>query len=399
MSLLIYILPAITDAILTAAFFMAQVSTAERNADPSTVANFIALWALVYMISSFSIGRFVTRRNAAGLLIASSLGTTGISVGFAMTTSIPAMYTLMVGLGLTMAMFFVPFQVFMKQVGETRQRDLTHSVGLYTFSWSIGFASGTLVAAIMWEYLGWQASHFVNAGAALFVAAMTWLLKHAATTPRRDAIAMPADATGAAPLAPEPPQADLRYAGMPDLAWMGWVFSGLGCIAVRMIYGLFPSSAAQFDLSRVSTGLTLFLLSGTQATVGLWLGRYRWWMYRPLPILGAGMIGVAGLVMFAVVDGPVGFAVAAVCFGGYCGTFFFYLVFHAIVHPERSSRYVSVNEATVGLTSLLGPFVGGLVADSSTLRTSYLLTAGMIFIAIAAQTLLHAAKTRSMRAP
>ncbi|MBI4578183.1 MAG: MFS transporter [Planctomycetes bacterium] len=411
--ILIYLFPVIIDMILAAVFFMAQVATAQKGASAGTVANFIAVWAAVYMASCFLVGRVVSRRNCAALIIVSCGLTAMLSLGLAGVSSVGAMYVLVALEGIGMALFFVPFQVFMKGVGEGRQKTLNDSIGLYTFSWSIGYAAGPFVAAVMWQHVGWRGSHAINAAAALLVGVLTWTLKHTARphsavhqTNDRPATETPIRARSASDGSlPD-------YAAMPDLAWMGWVFSGLGCLAIRTIVGLFPSSGAEHAVPRLDQGLTLFILSAVQAVVGLGLARGRWWpltrdrtrgvqerrsrvgrqgwMYRPVPILLTGLCGVVGLCLFATARTPAAFQIAAACFGVYSGAFFYYLVFHSLVHPEKSSRYVGINETVVGLTSLAGPFLGGWIADAYALRTSYLLMAGMVLAAVGTQTMIHA---------
>jgi MFS family permease len=391
---LIYLFPAIMDMILAAVFFMAQVYTAQRGASPSTVANFITTWAVVYMVSCFVVGRFVGRHNSARLIMLSCIVTTALSVAFALADAVPVMYLLVALEGIAMALFFVPFQVFMKQYDEGGSRSINSSVGLYTFSWSIGYATGPFAAAVVWSYVGWRGSHLINAGSALLVGVLTWLLQHEATArPQRPAAPPEAghDGTGQA-------IALQAYDRMPDLAWMGWVFSGLGCLSVRMINGVFPSSAAACHLSKLDQGLTLFILSAVQACFGLLLGYFRWWMYRPLPILATGAAGIAGLWLFSTAGSAPAFYAAAAVFGLYSGTFFFYLVFHSLVHPEKSARYVAINEVTVGLTSLAGPFLGGLVATNVAVRTPYLMAAVLVLAGVTAQSALHAAAARRARA-
>lgn len=424
--ILIYLLPAIMDMILPAVFFMASVTAAESGASASTVANFVTIWAAVYMVASLALGRVVNQRNAADLILLSCAITALLSAIFAFTTAIRTMYILTACEGVGIALFFVPFQVFMRQVGEGRQRSLNTSVGLYTFSWSIGFAAGPFITALMWRYVGWRASHTLCAIAALFVAAMTWKLKHL-TAPRCeddvnknpwDLKPLALDRTSSlsnlesqiSNLEFQVPSPKTRIpnlksqisnpAPLPDLAWMGWVFSGLGCLAARMMFGLFPSSAMDCGLPKVDQGLTLFILSAMQACVGLalGLGRFRGWMYRPTPILVSGLFGAAGLCLFAMARTSAAFYVAAACFGVYSGTFFYYFVYHSLVHPQRSGRYIAINEATVGLTSMVGPFIGGLIADRWTLGASYHVTAGIVIAAIALQTILHVGYARRMRA-
>ncbi|NLX14812.1 MAG: MFS transporter [Phycisphaerales bacterium] len=379
--ILIYLFPAIIDLVLFVVFFMTTVRAAQQGASASGVANLLTVWAIVYMLSSLVAGRAVTRKNAANLLITSCLATALVAIAFVGCQSLKTMYVLMAAQGVAMALFFTPFQVFMRVVGESKRRPITVSVGLYTFSWSIGAALGPLVSGLVWQSWGWRVCHTHNALIALGVAVGIYRLKHHAQP-----APLPNDHLEAAPL-------DFngldRYRRMPDLAWMGWLFSGIGCIAISLIRGVFPSSGAAFDLPKYEQGMILFILSAVQAVVGLALARGRWWMYRPLSILVFGLFGLAGLILFSLAQATITFSIAAACFGVWSGSFFFYLVFHSLVHPERSSRYVSINEAMVGLTSIVGPLLGGLIGDYFTLDFAYRVMAVVVLPALFLHAGLH----------
>jgi MFS family permease len=112
-------------------------------------------------------------------------------------------------------------------------------------------------------------------------------------------------------------------------------------------------------------------------------------MYRPRPVFTFGLFGIAGLYLFSAANTSAAFCAAAVCFGIYTGALSFYFVFHSLVHPERSARYISINEAIVGMSSITGPLIGGLVADLFKLPTSYLLAAGFLLPALVVQACLH----------
>ena len=382
-SLLIYLFPVVMDMVLASVSFLATVWAAEKGSSASSVANLLTLWAGTYMVVSLAVGRIVTRRNAAWLIIGTCLATSGLSLLFAICASLKVMYLLMALMGVATAMFFTPFQVFMKVVGEGRRRSIIRSVGLYTLSWSSGYALGPFAAAFLWERVGWMGCHGINAMATLAVAVATGLLKHHATS-------HPVSATGQTEAMPAPASEDAtEYSNMPDLAWMGWLFSGIGCMAITLIRGLFPCTGVDCRLARIDQGLILCTLSATQALLGFALGWARQWMYRPLPVLAFGVCGVLGLVLIAVARTTSVFYLATFMFGLYSGSFFFYLVFHSLVHSEKSACYVSVNEAIVGLTSMAGPFLGGIVADRYAPGTSYLMVAGIVVMAVVVQTYLH----------
>jgi DHA1 family quinolone resistance protein-like MFS transporter len=381
--LAIYSFALMMDTILSSVFFVCMVRLADMQASALAVASFMSVWAIAYMIASLTAGGLVTKRNAGWILVGSCVVSTVVSAGYVLIPGMAAMYLLGIVQGCATAFFFTPFQFFMKLLDENQKKSITHSTGLYTFSWSMGFALGPFIAGFLWVHFGWQSCHLVNGLLAVIMACGIVRLKRFAE---------------AAPTiqAAETPVAD-HYADMPDLAWMAWVFGGLGCAIMALIRSVFPSSAVAFDLSKPDQGTTFLILSVTQALVGLGLGRGRLWMYRPVPVALFGLWGLAGLGLFATADAAISFYLAAACFGVYSGAFYFYFVFHSLVHPTRAARYVSVNEAIVGLTSIGGPFIGGAIGDRFGLPASYLTAMVVLAMAITIQALRHARNMSAVR--
>lgn len=381
--LAIYSLPAMMDIVLSSVLFVCMVRLADMNANALAVASFMSLWAIAYMIASLTAGGLVTRRNAGWILVGSCTVSAALSVGYVLVPGVTAMYLLGVVQGFATAFFFTPFQYFMKLLDENQRKSITQSTGLYTFSWSTGFALGPFIAGFLWVRFGWQSCHLVNGFLAAVMACGILRLK-------RFAEAAPSAR------AAETPAVD-RYADMPDLAWMAWVFSGLGCAIMALVRSVLPSSAVAFDLSKPAQGTTFLILSATQALVGLGLGRGKLWMYRPTPMVLFGLFGLTGLGLFAVADSMIPFFLAAACFGVYSGAFYFYFVFHSLVHPTRAARYVSVNEAVVGLTSIGGPFIGGAIGDRFGLAASYLVPLAVLAMTIPLQAFWHGKTTPILR--
>ncbi len=173
---------------------------------------------------------------------------------------------------------------------------------------------------------------------------------------------------------------------MPDLAWLGWLCSGIGCLVVAILRSYLPSSATVMGISRVDQGILLALISGSQALTGLALCRSRMWMYRAAPIFLFGTCGVVALCVFGFFGNFLPLALASILFGIYSGSFFFYLVFHSLVHPEHSTRYVAVNESVVGLACLLGPLLAGFLAAGFSITAPYSISALLILAVIVFQT-------------
>ncbi len=373
--LLIYVFPAAMDAVLAMVLFVCGVRLARLGIGPLGVSSVITLWAAAYMCTNALLARFVTAGNARTLLIVSSLLNALLAVLFSAAGPPAALYALVAVQGAATAVFFAPFQVFMKGF-DTGEGGINRSVGLYTLSWSAGYAIGPFAAGWLWPVIGWRGCHLLNALLMAAMAACFALIRPAGRSP---GLRGSPEAT---------PTAD-AYASMPDLAWMAWVFGGIGGMAITLVRGVFPCSGQAAGLSSAAQGMVLFTISTVQALVGLALGRGRWWMYRPLPILGFGILGTAGLLGFAAAGSTAGFCAAAVPIGIWSGSFYFYFVFHALVHARHGPRYVSINEAVVGLTGILGPLAGGWLGGRLSLPAAYAAIAALVGAGVLLQSAIH----------
>jgi predicted MFS family arabinose efflux permease len=276
--------------------------------------------------------------------------------------------------------------VFMKAVDQEHESpSVVRATALYTLSWSSGAAAGPFVAGVAWSLTGaWQYGYVYSGASALAVSVGVLTLRrytrsrhgirrqHAASTPP-----------------PNQTSHDQNYTHLPDLAWLGWVGSGAGMLCFFLINGMFPVTANHWLLPKDQQGMVMALMLSTQALTGLLLGLGRFWMYRRLLVAMFGLCGAAGLVLYAFGQSLEMFCLAAVCFGMYSGSFFFYLVFHAIIHPHRSARYVSINEAVVGVCGFVGPMAGGLLADAKGLAWPYLAAVGLIAVGVPLKVLIH----------
>ena len=361
--------------------FTGCVRVAENGGSATAVASVLITLFSTYILVCLILGRLVTSRNAAGIIVGATALTVLNAAMFVLFHSLQFMYLWVAVQALATACFFVPFQIFMKTVEHHRPAGLSRSTALYTFSWSMGLCLGPFVSGYIWEYFGWQWCHGLNAFlAAMAMVGIILLRHHAHSSPAvHSAAPVPAGKT------PQP----LDYSRMPDFAWLGWLCAGFGCLAFYMIFSLFPSTAQAYSIPKVTQGTIIALVAGTQAFMGLSLIRSRIWMYLVKPVLIFGISGILGLLLFGS-SGSVGlFCLAAICFGIYSGSFFFYFVFHSLVHPTRSSRYVSINETVVGICGIVGPLIGGLMADNWGLGAPYYFMAGLVALAVCFKALVH----------
>jgi len=187
-----------------------------------------------------------------------------------------------------------------------------------------------------------------------------------------------------------PTEKDFRSA--PDLAWLGWIGTGMTCVVLCIVRSLFPVLAErELKLPEFEQGTVFFLLSMAQGIAGLFLCRATVIMFRAKAVLLFGLLGIVGVGSFALrSDSSWVFFVGAVCTGIYSGFNFFYLVFHSLTHPSRSARYISMNEMIVGTTGIAAPLLAGFLAEAThSYVVPFVIAAAIIACAITFQAVVH----------
>ena len=364
---LIYLFPAVADVIIAATMFVCSNRLADAGQSRTDVAIVFAAWAMAYIAGNQILARLVTSRNAAAMIIVANLLFAATSVVFVLIDNVWAIYATMAVLAVASSLFFLPFQVFMKAVEPDQHQGVVRSVAIYTFAWSLGFASGPFIAGFIYQGLGWQWCFAFTGLISLLTAFGVQLLKHHAKHHHSEAIASNQQSNAE----------DVNYHTMPDLAWLQWVVTGVGCLGIYSLLALLPSVGVSFAMPKSQIGSIIASLYVVQALVGLSLLRGKMWMFRPMPVMGFTVFGLVSMVGFAVsllpaLDGAevltvplrtIGLYASVACYGVFSGSFFFGLVFHSLVHPNRSAKYVAINETVVGICGVAGPLMAGTLAD------------------------------------
>jgi MFS family permease len=374
MLFLLYLAPALVDLLVGSYFFVATVRMAQSGANAVIVSAVLTVWGLCYMLTSIAAGRLARRLPPAALVIGGCALMVVTCAAFVLVPTLVAIYAIMAVFGVAAGLFFPAYLVFTKDVANGVRRSLHVSAAEYTFAWSLGLAAGPFIAGFLWRTIGWQWVFALDALLAALTVAITLLLVrrgHHAAGPVRDP-----DVEGSERL--------------PDLAKVGWLAAGTLLIALTAVRGLFPSAAVAREIPEADQGIVLAMICIGQAAVSFVLSRGGSWMYAGKPLAAAGAVGVAGLALFGLAHSTVAYAGAAFLLGLCSGFVFVYIAFHAMVHPERASTYIGINESIVGLTGILGPLAGGAVALATGTATAFLVLAAAYAAAVVVQTIVHA---------
>ena len=354
---LMYAFPAMIDCVIAQVLFVNMVRAAQTGFSDVVISGIPAALSLSYLVSCWVVGMRLSARNAATMLISACIFLLILCGLFPIAGNIVVVYVLTGAAGVTMGLFFPAFQVFMKEVDRGRDKPLTYSIGLYTFSWSMGAAIGPLFSGFLMETgdNGWIHSYVVSGVVCLIAAAGIWLLRHHMEA--GSSLGLEGRQNGTTP--------ECDQCHMPDLAWLGWIGMGIGMIVMCGVRGLFPALAEKkLGLAESTQGTVFFLLSFAQGITGLALSRARLWMYRSLPILFLGALGATGVLCLAIGKVWFVFYVGAICFGVYSGFFCFYAVFHCLTHPSKGPRYVSINEMVVAGAGIIGTIGAGMLSET-----------------------------------
>ena len=371
-----YIFPAVMDIALGLIFLVAPTRAAILGADFTTTAGILSMWGFAYIICCPIVSKIVTPKNAIHFILSGCILLMLECAAFAFATTITEMYVLTALSGLACSCFFPPFQVWMKQADSDAEKPLSYSVGMYTLSWSMGFAIGPLIGGALMALnvdIGWSYAYVVAACACLFSAVGMFRVSSKMSAKGKSET--------------EKCHAEVKENDAPDFALLAWICSGFGIFVVSIIRGNIPKEVVE---SPAISGTILFLLSAVQGVVGFLLRKSYNWMYSKKCILAFGACGVVSMLCFAFGASTMWYIIGAIIFGIYSGSFFFYFVYHSLAHPSKSTRNIAVNETIVGVLSIVSPIVGGIVADMyGGFGTPFKFTAVIACIVVGLQAYIH----------
>ena len=362
----LYIFPILVNYVLGGAFFIVPLRCSQAAAPGWVVGATLSTWSLVYAVSSYLIGRKTAANNAVRFIIFAGLLISAASAGFLLFPNVYMQFVWIALYGVGAAAYCTAFQIFAKSVEPDQNTGVVRATALYTAAWSVGMATGPFVFGL----LSSTSSFIINLAIGLGIAAGIHLLSK---------YGRPA-AQVEAPRQTSPLPAD----NQPDRVLAGWVVGGTGTVAIFILRSLVPYRENLLSFTQAEAGIVLAAVSYVQALTALALIRGKTFMYRPLPAAAAGLCGIAALFVFGMGAAFVQFVTAAVLFGIYSGYFYFMFVYHSLISPENSNRYVAVNEVIVGATGTLGPFAAGLLTSPATSGAAFpaaalLSAAGILF--------------------
>jgi len=289
--------------------------------------------------------------------------------------SIELLLGLVVASGAAMALFWPSVMVWVADLSSGQARGLGRVLGVFNISWSAGLLVGSVVAGVLWDWVG-QGSFYFSVAAGMVILVFLQLT--------------PGGASRRGEHPPEEPIMLLHTALGRRLRIAGRVGVFASFFSAAMIRALFPKvgDTLSYSSALVGWGAGIPYLSAI-AIFALARITSRW-QYRSWKLWIAVPAGIAGMVLATFAHTPGQFLVGFFLIGICGGISYLASQFYGLHQPEhRRGASMRHHEATVGAGAVAGPLLGGLVADyTGQLSAAFALAAGVMAIAGLAQIVL-----------
>lgn len=255
------------------------------------------------------------------------------------------------------AFFWPPLQAWFSESGA--RAELPERLGLFNLSWSTGIMMGPMIGGYLYT-LHYRLPWYYAVAANFAVLVMLLMLR-----------AVP-PAGGAAP-APQDTPVEQRDPGafLPLALW-----ANFACwFALANVQSLYPKYALAAGFSPAMLGYLLFLVGATQSAFFVILRAYPFWHFRHVPLILAHAAAACGmLIVFRSSSVPL-LSLAFPLLGCALGLSYYSSIYYSLCVRGAVGRRTGVHEFMVGSGFLVGPLVGGLLAQYLSLRSPFLMCA------------------------
>ena len=319
-------------------------------------------------------GRFSDRIERRYILCAACLLLSVVCLGLAFCRTRTHLMLVFPGLGISMALFWPAYEAWLAE--REGEGELVQRVMLFNLFWSVGMTLGPAFSSYLYGDTNPFRPFYFASGFALLTLLTLWVSRIGET----DRADLP-DEIDVDPLEVlfPPPPVRTTYLYLARCAnFASW-------FALGVLRRLTPKLTLEMGMRPTLYGNLMLALGGVQTLVFLFLGTgySTRWHYRFAPFLilqllailsflGMGLMSYIGIwaVAFAIIGASVAF------------TYFSSLYYGLDRHVDKGNKS-GWHEAILGVGILLGPFLGGISADSRFgAQSPYLLCAMAVGIAI-----------------
>lgn len=319
---------------------------------------------IAYILLCFPFGKLSEKWHRKNLILFGSFIYIVSSLILYFSYHLYQVYLAMLLLGVASAMFWPTLEAWIAE--EESKEPLTKRMGRFSTSWSAGFAIGPFIGGVLFGInfkLPFYFSLLIS-GTVFFI--LIWQIK------KYHKFRQHAQTTQKTPTIQDPPATASLYLYISRVAnFTLWLSLGL----IRYI---FPKLGTNLEISPSFLGFLMFILSLSQTLTLYWFGKIYQWEYRFYPIFLFQFLAFTGLILIFMGDSIFSFLLAFILIGTSAGTTYSYSLFHSVNTPLHKGPSAAIHETVLGTGAVIGPLMGGVVAQQYSLRAPYILSAAII---------------------
>ena len=330
--------------------------------------------SLSYISLCFFFGKLSERWHRKNLLLLGSLVYVATSLLFSLSSQIYHLYLARLLMGIAGAMFWPPLQAWIAE--KESKRTLVQRMALLNVSWGTGATVGPLIGGILFGISLKLPFYF-----AFFVSVLVVFVVFY-KTPKASLSSKSKTSTGKTFLSEDPPDNFSLYVKISRMA------NFVVCFCTGMVSYVFPKLGTELQISPLFLGFLIFILSLSRLLTFYGLGRVHQWHYRIFPLALFQFMAAVGLIIIFTASSFPLFILAFVFIGASQGMTFSSSLFYSVNVTSQKGPSVGMHETILMSGFLLGPLIGGAVAQEFSLRAPYLAFAAIVVVGISIQLLI-----------
>lgn len=323
---------------------------------------------LVYVPVALAAGHLCDRMGRRPVALLSTIGCVVVWLAMWQATTPWQLLILSTLSGVALGLVWPPVQAWLGDLSGDDGHLLNRNLGWFNMAWTGGLMVGPPLAGIVWQH--WRVEAFLLPVGTALLSLVTILL----TPPGRHHEASDA---------PPPPVDHSVVRGFMLMAWCAVIAT---TFARGMIAAMFPRIGEALQFPPALVGQILATTGAGQLLAFALAGRTAKWQYRRFPLVAMVVLSLAGQLVAQVTSSAWLFALSFFVIGGATSLTFVSGITYALhLSAEGRGFRAGIHEAVVGFGLVIGPLVGGLVAQYIGLKAPFGAGAAVCVMMLVAQ--------------
>ena len=326
-----------------------------------------ATHSLTYALGAFWLGRLADRIGYQRSMAACCLLLVPVFAGYYYVSAVWQLFGLALLTGIATCAFWPSLQAWLAE-GQ-RSDGLRRRIGSFNMSWSLGMVAGPgLAGALYAAYAGLSFALLAALFFAMFVGVVLLQVREDGREQGNETETETASLAAARIFLP-----------------VAWIANFSTYFAIGIVRSLFPKLATDLGVQTAHLGYLMALIGLAQLATFALISRTERWQFRLWPLVAVQLAAMLALSVLAFSTSLIAFAGGLLLLGVMIGFTYTASGFYSLHSTAPGGGRIGIHETILGGGNLVGPLAGGLVGEYIGARAPYMLAAGVIAIALAAQ--------------